>query len=298
MKRYRFKKIDAFATEKSDGNPAGYILLHSFSDIDEGEMQAIARELKGYVNEVGFAARTGGREFTLRYFSAEREVDFCGHATIAIAYDLLRGDAALRERGPMRIRTSRGVLEVEDRIDAENAVFIMAPEPVVKEPRIDGGDIAAGLRIRRDDMDAGFPVAVINAGLDTLLVPVRGLDAVLGMAPDIEELKWFCEQSGLDIIEAFSTGVSDSASDYRVRVFAPRFGYLEDPATGSGNSAFGYYLARLGKFAGETVTVEQNAERDRFNVVRLRRRRDEKGNERVMFGGGAVTRLEGEYILY
>ena len=33
MKEFRFKKIDAFATEKSDGNPAGYIWLNSHSDL-------------------------------------------------------------------------------------------------------------------------------------------------------------------------------------------------------------------------------------------------------------------------
>ena len=46
MKKFKFKKIDAFATEKSDGNPAGYIWLNSHSDIDDKEMLQIAKELK------------------------------------------------------------------------------------------------------------------------------------------------------------------------------------------------------------------------------------------------------------
>jgi len=44
-------------------------------------MQAIARELKGFVNEVGYLCRLDKDLFDLKYYSSEREVDFCGHAT-------------------------------------------------------------------------------------------------------------------------------------------------------------------------------------------------------------------------
>ena len=90
MKEYIFKKIDAFATEKSDGNPAGYIWLDSLSDISDQKMLQIAQELKGFVNEVGYIAQIGQNEFDLRYYSSEREVEFCGHATIAIMYDIVK----------------------------------------------------------------------------------------------------------------------------------------------------------------------------------------------------------------
>ncbi|HOV15170.1 MAG TPA: PhzF family phenazine biosynthesis protein, partial [Spirochaetota bacterium] len=53
MKIFKFKKIDAFATTGSTGNPAGYIWLDNEGDISGFEMQQIARELKGFVNEVG-----------------------------------------------------------------------------------------------------------------------------------------------------------------------------------------------------------------------------------------------------
>ena len=72
MKEYKFKKIDAFATVESDGKPAGYILLDKLEDIPKNEMQQIARELKGFVNEVGYVARSGKCEFDLRYYSSER----------------------------------------------------------------------------------------------------------------------------------------------------------------------------------------------------------------------------------
>ncbi len=54
MKQYPFKKIDAFATATSSGNPAGIIYLSTQNDISGQEMQRIARELKGFVSEVGY----------------------------------------------------------------------------------------------------------------------------------------------------------------------------------------------------------------------------------------------------
>ncbi len=298
MKRFPFKKIDAFATSGSDGNPAGYIRLDAGTDISEEEMLRIAGELKGFVNEVGFVTRTSAASFDLRYYSSEREVDFCGHATIAILYDLIRNDHVLAQHDVLRIKTKRGDLEVQNRIAGEDAVFIMAPIPEAQSLTVSAGDIAHHLKLRADAIDDGFPISAINAGLTTLLVPVRSLEPLLAMKPDPWELKRFCLDAGVDIIEVFTPDTAEETNDYRVRVFAPTFGYLEDPATGSGNSAFGYYLIEQGRFDRDTILIEQNGERERFNLVKLRRRRDARGGERVLFGGGAVTRIEGEYLLY
>ncbi|PKM49010.1 MAG: hypothetical protein CVV02_17965 [Firmicutes bacterium HGW-Firmicutes-7] len=70
-----------YAIKKQYRDPAGYILLDSFYDIEEKEMLKIAKELKGYVNEVGYMAKINVDTYKLRYFSSEREVKFCGHAT-------------------------------------------------------------------------------------------------------------------------------------------------------------------------------------------------------------------------
>ena len=57
MKKLPFKKIDAFATNMSDGNPAGYINLENHVELTTEEMILIAKQLKGFVSEVGFAKR-------------------------------------------------------------------------------------------------------------------------------------------------------------------------------------------------------------------------------------------------
>ncbi len=298
MKTFKFKKIDAFATLKSSGNPAGYIWLNSQNDITEPEMLQIARELKRFVNEVGFIFRSGENRFDLKYYSAEREVDFCGHATIAIMYDLIKNTDDLMKYDLLKIRTNKGELEIENRIRAEDSVFIMSPLPEEKTEIPPLNTISFKLKISAADINLNWPVKIINAGLTTLIVPIKTLESILNISPDFTKLKEFCFSAGIDIIEVFTTEVTDKTNDFRTRVFAPTFGYMEDPATGSGNSAFGYYLISLDKWKKETIIIEQNGLMHNYNIIKLRRKLDENNHERVLFGGGATTRINGEYTIY
>lgn len=298
MKEYNFKKIDAFATEKSNGNPAGYILLDNLSDISESEMLQIAKELKGFVNEVGYVAKVGESEFDLRYYSSEREVDFCGHATIAILYDLVKTDDSVSNIPTLSINTNKGTLKVDNRFKESDSVFIMSPMPVTKNISINIEELANKLRIKKEKIDLTFPISLINAGLSTLIVPITDLESILSIAPDLNELKEYCFSIGFDIIEVFTSDVNEKTNDYRTRVFAPTFGYIEDPATGSGNSAFGYYLIHNNLWETDTLIIEQNGLKDNFNIVKLQKQIDENNYQRVCFGGGAITRIEGKYMTY
>lgn len=296
MREFDFKKIDAFATVNSGGNPAGYIRLDTMEEISPDEMQRIAHELKGFVSEVGYICRESKDTFRLRYFSSEREVEFCGHATIAIMYDILKHNPELKGKPEVTIITNRGVLTVENSIQTQDAVFIMAPEPVVRSMKLSREEIADALEIDEAVISDEYAASIINAGLETLIVPITLLTDILRIHPDMERLKKFCFGKGIDIIEVFSDKVSSPQSAYRTRVFAPTFGYLEDPATGSGNSAFGYYLLGNKLWDGEPMIIEQNGEIERYNVVQLKTGLDKENRQRVLFGGGAVTRIEGKYI--
>lgn len=295
MKKFKFKKIDAFTKGGSAGNPAACIYLDDFSHITEEEMQKIAAEMKGYVSEVGYIFR--GDEINLRYFSAECEVNFCGHATIALMHDLIKKDKYLSEKEVVKIKVKQDILDVFNDIAQNDSVFITAPKPLFNNIPIENSKIAQALNISDELIASENRIAVINAGLNTLIVPIKKLDDILTINPEQSELKEFCLKYGIDIVEVFSKEVANSTNNYRTRVFAPKFGYLEDPATGSGNSAFGYYLLEAGLWEGDKITLEQNGSFGNPNTVALKTVRID--NElRVAFGGSAVVRIEGEYILH
>lgn len=297
MKRLRFKKIDAFASGNSSGNPAAVIYLDKLAELSEEEKLRIAVELKGFVSEVGYVSPGTETDYELCYFSSEREVAFCGHATIAIMNDVVANNEALHSRPTLSIATRTARLQVENHYHDEHSVYIAAPPPRYSEKEIDSADIAMALNSRLDSLDRTRPIQIINAGLETLIVPMAGLTSILDVEPELQTLKEFCIRIGVDIILLYSPEVAFQESRYRTRVFAPTFGYLEDPATGSGNSAFGYYLLAHGMWHGEKIRLEQNGFRQTPNYVHLFSSRTDSDDVCVWFGGSAIVKIDGQYNL-
>jgi PhzF family phenazine biosynthesis protein len=295
MQRLRFKKIDAFVFNRSSGNPAGCIYLDGPEAITVDQMQQIAREMAGCVSEVVYVYQEDDIT-TLRFFSSECEVAFCGHGTIAAMYDLIKNDIDLMRNPILRIRIGNKQILVRNEITSADAVFISAPSPVTLKAAADPDAIAAALRIPPSDIADPSAISFINAGLSTLIVPLHSLAAVLTIHPDQQNLKEFCTRNNIEIILIHAAETATKGAAYRTRVFAPVFGYLEDPATGSGNAAFGYFLLSSKRWDGKLLTIEQGKSRDHPNIVRLVS--DESERQRtVFFGGNAVVRIEGEYLL-
>ena len=138
---------------------------------------------------------------------------------------------------------------------------------------------------------------LVDAGLATLIIPLTSLDILLSLRPDQKHLREFCLAKGIEIILVFSEEVSIKANNYRTRVFAPIYGYLEDPATGSGNAALGYYLLNADLWDGRMLKIEQGRNRERPNIIRLVSDAS-KVQRSVFFGGNARVRIEGEYLIY
>jgi len=218
------------------------------------------------------------------------------HATIAIMYDLIKSNGELQSNDVVYINTNKGRLSVSNRVKTEDAVFILAPKPVYSEKICEIQSIADALHIIKNNIDCDSPVSIINAGLNTLIVPIINLRSVLSIAPDFNELKGFCENNAIDIVTVYTNEVADKNNSFRVRVFAPTFGYLEDPATGSGNSALGYYLYKSRKLQSNMVNIEQNGFYGNANIVKLEFH-EENNQIQVSFGGNAVVRINGEYHL-
>ena len=296
MKELEFKKIDAFATANSTGNPAGAVYLNNV-ELTPAEMLKIAKELKGFVSEVGYVKQVNNDTFDLKYFSSEREVDFCGHATIGIMYDLIKNNHELRTKKHIKISTNMGNLIVENKIETDDAVFITAPNPQYRSCDVKPEAIAEKFMLNPDQIALSHPISIINAGLNTLIVPIKTLDSILSISPSLNELKDFCLDHSADIIIVYTNDVASPLNKYRTRVFAPTFGYLEDPATGSGNSALAYYLLKHNLWDGTPIKIEQNSTLNSPNIVNLATENNTGKNPQVIFGGGAITKIIGKYIL-
>ncbi len=293
MKQLNYKKIDAFTSENSLGNPAACIYLQEDESMSDIEMLSIAKQHKGFVSEVVYCKAEDTFAFNLVYYSSECEVDFCGHGTIACMYSLIKDSPELLAQPELFIQTrKKGTLTLINKVMEQDAVFITAPEVKQVGTRLTAGAIAAALCIQPEQIAEQLPLDVMDAGLVTLLVPIFSLADEIQIVPDEAGLKQLCLQQGLDIVVVFCMETADANHFAHTRVFAPKFGYLEDPATGSGNSAFGSYALKNKLWQGEPISIEQGGAGMAYNSVRLI-----SEGQKVLFGGRATDRIVGTYQL-
>lgn len=78
MKRIKIKLMDAFTTERFEGNIAGVVT--EADKLSYEEMQKIAFEINAPTT--GFVLKKGQNEFEVKFFTPIREIDMCGHVVI------------------------------------------------------------------------------------------------------------------------------------------------------------------------------------------------------------------------
>ena len=292
MKKYKYKKINAFTSEDSKGNPAAYLITDE-NELTQQEMLEIGKEHAGFVSEVVFCSNSKIADCKLTYYSSECEVDFCGHGTIATMYDRIANEEAWNQKSEIMIETNRkGLLKVYNAIKEEDAVYITAPEAEYLKQKCSKEQIAKALVISESEIDAKYPIDFIDAGLRTLIVPIENFETAISIYPDEAGLKQFCLTSEIDIILIFCRNASSQEYLAHTRVFAPKFGYLEDPATGSGNSAFAYYLLKNNLWNGQPARIEQGGNKIIFNTVRIKQKEG-----RILFGGRASVVIDGDFFV-
>ncbi|MBN1166472.1 MAG: PhzF family phenazine biosynthesis protein [Methanospirillaceae archaeon] len=94
----------------------------------------------------------------------------------------------------------------------------------------------------------------------------------------------FVLSHSIEVIHIATSETENPDHAYYVRVFGPAFGYLEYPATGSANAAFGYYLSCTGLWDGNPMQLARGPDVKTPNIVHVSRASDGS----MMFGGQAV----------
>jgi PhzF family phenazine biosynthesis protein len=241
----------AFTTTPEGGNPAGVWIGDAL--LPAAEMQAIAAEVACPVT--AFLAPARGLERQARYFSAEREVDLCGHATIASGVHFGR---TLGE-GEYRFATRVGTLPVRVRRRDGHWEAEFASAPPRHEPAsatLKRAALAA-LHWSESDVDSTIPPARIFAGNWHLLIAVQTAARLAALDYDYEPLKALMRVHGLATLQLVWRERPDL---FHARNPFPVGGVVEDPATGSGAAALGGYLRDVGLLAAPASLLIRQGE--------------------------------------
>ena len=244
------QRIAAFADGQRGGNPAGVVIGDSLPE--PAEMQAVAAEV-GY-SETVFAARQGDR-WRVRYFAPAIEVDFCGHATIALGAAL----AAREGDGVFPLQLNQTQITVEGRVAGKGmeaalqspSTWSRAANPeLVREALTLFGWTPA-------DLDARIPPALAHGGANHLVLALTSRERLAGMRYDFaagEELARRAE------LTTFSLIFAESAQRFHARNPFPAGGIYEDPATGAGAAALAGYLRDLGWMRTGEIEILQGSD--------------------------------------
>ena len=291
MKR-RYVTLDVFTERRFAGNPLAVVL--DTDDLDTEAMQAIANEFNLPETVFVLAPENADHRARLRIFTPKRELPFAGHPTVGTAVLLaVRGDKKVREF-VLEEQVGRIRCRVTPREGGGEASFTLpaAPQRVASPP--DNDVIAAALGLNRDEI--GFDdigPSCWSAGNPFLFVPLRNLEAVRKASPDLARFAALPADHAAMFV--FTRETVEKGHDFHARMFAPRMGIIEDPATGSAAAAFAGLLGRFGGYGdGEhTVAIEQGYEMGRPSLIRLGMTIVVGQFTAVTVGGSAVIVAEG-----
>ena len=249
-------QIDAFAERVFQGNPAAVCPLDAW--LPEALMQSIAAE--NNLSETAFCVPEG-EGYGLRWFTPLKEIDLCGHATLATAHVLFEhlGFAGAE----IVFSTRSGALRVTR---AGDRLAMDFPAKAV-EPCAAPGALIEGL---------GRAPLKVYGGRDYLAVFADAAE-VRALRPDPRRL---AELDRHGVIVTAPGGAEDGDVDFVSRFFVPKFGVDEDPVTGSAHcSLTPFWAARLGKATLEARQVSRRGGRLQCTLA----------GERVILRGRAVT---------
>jgi trans-2,3-dihydro-3-hydroxyanthranilate isomerase len=295
----RYFTLDVFTDRPFGGNP-----LAVFCDqpgLPDEAMQAIAREFN--LSETVFIVppRDPRALRRLRIFTPTRELPFAGHPTIGASHMLVDlGIAPASGDFALELNVGLVPIQVTPRENAPAFLQLTAARlPEFGPPAPPVARLAQSLGLDERDVlsNADFPEAA-SCGTPYLFVPVRDR-AVLARAravtgPWNETLRNYWAES----VFVFCRDPELPGSHIRARMFAPEFGIVEDPATGSAAAAFAGYLAKR-EPAGTTTLrwrVEQGFEMGRPSLLYVEA--DKRGDAvtAVRVGGTAVKMSEGTLL--
>lgn len=226
-------RYSAFTDTPNGGNPAGVWIGESLPDATE--MQRIAAKV-GF-SETAFIAPESGFERTVRYYSPEMEVTFCGHATIASGVVL--GETS--GNGTYRLATLVGEIPVD--VDS-GAAALTSIEPMYELASADLITAAlTHLNWQQDDLDSTIPSARAYAGAWHLVLAVKSAERLANLNYDFDSLKAMMLRDGLTTLQLIWR---EDATTFHSRNPFPVGGVVEDPATGAAAAALGGYLRESG----------------------------------------------------
>jgi trans-2,3-dihydro-3-hydroxyanthranilate isomerase len=285
---HRYEVVDAFTDTPLEGNPVA--VFFDCEDLDIPTMQAVAAEM--HLSETTFiSGPEADGHARVRIFTPVNELAFAGHPLLGTAL-VLSDDLSQRD---LRLETTKGTFRFRVAAFAEPAdphggtqlaghVEMQQPDPVIA-PYDDVEHLLAALGLA----SSSLPVEVYDVGPRHVFVGLDDEETLAALQPDQRSLARHTNMAAV----CFSPGTDC----WRMRMFSPAYGVVEDAATGSAAGPFALHLARHGLHPfGQPVNVRQGVEMGRPSTM-YGLARPAAGGYALAAGGDAVRVATGRHVV-
>ncbi|HEX6011462.1 MAG TPA: PhzF family phenazine biosynthesis protein, partial [Geminicoccaceae bacterium] len=290
--RYRFVTCDVFTDRRFGGNQLA--VLPEAEGLSPAWMQSIAAEFNYSETTFVVPPAEPAHRARVRIFTPKAEIPFAGHPTVGTAL-VLAWLGRTPAEGEFVLEEGAGSVPVRIAADGHGgaiAAEFAAPVAPSHGPTTPAEPVAAALGLSTVHLvtDAGLP-CVASCGTPFLVVELAGRDALararLDASADLPD--------GGNGVFLFTREPGDGLADVRARMFAPKHGIPEDPATGSAAAAFAGFLGgRPGLADGwHRWRIVQGVEMGRPSLIEASAHRRGSRVVEVRVGGKAVPVAEG-----
>lgn len=279
MGRYDYVVADVFTDVPLEGNPTA--VFTNASGLSAERMQRIAHEMHLSESVFVLPAENDG-DVRVRIFTPVNELPFAGHPTLGTAVVL----GETHEANELRMETARGTVPFELERDEDGrtvAAGMWQPLPIWQPyDRVD--ELLTAL----DLMDTGstLPVEVYDNGPRHVFVGLPDVPALSALEPDQRILAKLPDMA--------ANCFAGEGTQWRLRMFSPAYGVVEDAATGSAAGSIAVHLARKGLIPFEEwIEIRQGVEIGRPSTMRARATGTPERIESVQVAGHAVVVARG-----
>ena len=232
-KKVQVQIINAFVADATGGNPAG-VVLNADHLSDEEKLQIAA---KVGLSETAFVSKSSVADFKLDFFTPNRQIAHCGHATIATF-------SYLRQLGKIEGETTS-----KETIDGTrlirmvgNSAYMEQLQPTYRQVEDREDVVLKSMGIRMSDLNHRASMLSVNTGNSFMLVPVKDKAILKGIKPDLKLIQEVSDALDLIGYYVFTVASDNDEIDAYARMFGPRYGIAEEAATGMAAGPLAAYL--------------------------------------------------------
>ena len=233
MKTVEVQILNAFVDNDAGGNPAGVVL--DADDLTKVQKKKIAAALG--LSETAFVSSSAIADFKLDFFTPNKQIAHCGHATIATF-------SYLSQLGKIpNPATSKETIDGIRKVNVNNGLAFMEQNaPSYTDVSHKKQAILASLSLQEEELLEGAEIAMVNTGNSFFVIPVANVEILKNIQPNFDLINQLSEAFDLIGYYVFAQDSTEQDKDVTTRMFAPRYGIEEEAATGMAAGPLACYL--------------------------------------------------------